>query len=215
MLNNSEKFQHVVSIGSNCMTAYLTRRLDLRRYAGPFDWVFCNPNLVLSCINDEFREYLDPQNFVNDGSDTAWGHKTYMERYGQRRTFNHHNVQNQADYEHFLRCVARFQSLRSCDSRVMLTLNLPAGFLENEHVQSDLLAIAGSFKDAKILLIGLTAEGPRNVEYRAKTDRMDVYAVTPSAACTNGLWFEADADNALLDFVMNEYVYDLVGDPTG
>jgi Putative papain-like cysteine peptidase (DUF1796) len=205
------KFRHAISIGSSCLTANLLRRSNLRRYACPFDWAFSNPNLVLSCIRDDFKEYLDKDNLINDGSPTAWGHHTYRHRYGLQRTLNHHDVREQVDYERLRRAAIRFQALRHLEDRVMLVLDLPVEALASSHVRDELQEIAARFKNAKVVGIGWTPTGARKLERLSETEKIDVYSFTPGAESVAATGLEAEADNTLLDNVMTNYEFDLDG----
>ncbi|CAK0857036.1 unnamed protein product [Prorocentrum cordatum] len=51
-------FRHAVSLGLRCVTAKVFQDAGLRRYATPFDWVFCSMEMVTHCIQDHCAELL-------------------------------------------------------------------------------------------------------------------------------------------------------------
>ena len=43
----------IMSIGSHCLTSATLKRSGLKRFSGPFDWIFSNLAMVADCIEDE------------------------------------------------------------------------------------------------------------------------------------------------------------------
>ncbi len=99
------RFNHV-SLGCNCQMAHVLKTLDLRRWSGPFDWIFSMPGMVRDCLADDFSGLLDPALLESipeaerRGPDIWRGrHTLYRERHGLECVFNHHDpAANAADY---------------------------------------------------------------------------------------------------------------------
>jgi len=92
----------------------------LRRYAGPFDWIFSNPEMVAHCVEDDFRRFLDRDQHVvalGQGKGTAT-HRFYGAVVKHGVIFNHHDpVHNPEDHAYFVRCVERFRTVLSAASK--------------------------------------------------------------------------------------------------
>jgi hypothetical protein len=107
-----------VSVGTFCHAAAALRQTGLRGWSGPFDWIFSTPALVADCIEDDFREYLDPANLrtvspdqLVPGSQRQCRHVLFEERYGLPTLFNHHDPASSAkDARALRRAVDRFRS---------------------------------------------------------------------------------------------------------
>ncbi|GMI24030.1 hypothetical protein TeGR_g416 [Tetraparma gracilis] len=116
---------HVVSLGSVCGASQFLQDRGLRRYAGPFDWIFSSPGMVAHCVGDGFKKFLDrAEHFVaaGHGRGTA-GHRFYGAMVGHEVVFNHHDPVNQPrDYAYFVRCVERFQAVLSAANERILFL---------------------------------------------------------------------------------------------
>jgi hypothetical protein len=115
----------VVSLGSVCGASQFLQDRGLRRYAGPFDWIFSSPGMVAHCVGDGFKKFLDrAEHFVaaGHGRGTA-GHRFYGAMVGHEVVFNHHDPVNQPrDYAYFVRCVERFQAVLSAANERILFL---------------------------------------------------------------------------------------------
>jgi hypothetical protein len=97
---------HVCSLGYWCHTASLIKKHGLKLESYPFDWIFINYKNVLHCIEDNFKTFLDKSQYTSV-SETKCGHNFY-----HPETFNHHNpLTNENDYNYYLRCVNRFNTL--------------------------------------------------------------------------------------------------------
>jgi len=92
-----------VSLGNNCLTAWYLKESGRRHASFPFDWVFSSPEIVVDCISDGFRKYLD-RSLMHRSNDYGAGHREY-----HRNMFNHRSpLASRANYESYFRAVARF-----------------------------------------------------------------------------------------------------------
>ena len=111
-----------VPFGTFCHIASLLRDTGLRRWTGPFDWIFSTPGLLADCLDDDFAAFLDPAHLrsvpeaeLTGGAKRQCRHLLFEERYGLPVLFNHHDpVASASDRESFERAVSRFRTaLRS------------------------------------------------------------------------------------------------------
>lgn len=94
------------SLGSLCFSSQLLKGNGLKSCSYPFDWIFSSPSMVLECIEDDFRTFLDKSYYISRGPKQC-GHSLY-----RVNMFNHHNpLKNSDDYSYYQRCVDRFRVL--------------------------------------------------------------------------------------------------------
>ena len=112
---------HVLSLGSLCYAAHFLQQHQMRPYAGPFDYIFSDPQMVSHCIEDGFSAFLDrSQYFLIEGKVT--GHLLYSDMIDHRTIFNHHSPLLDRDHAHFARCVERFTTIIGGRGRKLLLL---------------------------------------------------------------------------------------------
>jgi hypothetical protein len=108
---------NVISIGNHCMAAEILRRFGLRKFSGPFDWIFSTPAMTAHCLSDDFSTLLDPSHFEPVPLDgrrhgpefNVCHHRFYRDGFGVRFVFNHHDMTQLENAEYFARCVSRFR----------------------------------------------------------------------------------------------------------
>lgn len=118
---------YICSLGSHCQTANTLKKLSLKKNSYPFDWIFSNPEMVTSCIEDDFTCFLDKSQHISRGPNLS-GHKIYG------NIFNHHNITKEEDYLYFTRCVNRFKQLLKKDEDKIFFMILPWGLPEIKEI---------------------------------------------------------------------------------
>ena len=104
------EFNFACSIGPQCHSTNILRRLDLKKESYPFDWIFSNLKNVEHAIKDDFKIFLDKTYYTNtDVLSKTQRHSYYFEN--SASMFNHHNPLNKEHYDYFVRCVNRFNTL--------------------------------------------------------------------------------------------------------
>jgi hypothetical protein len=96
-----------ISLGADCVVAFMLERMGLREASYPFDWLFSSLPMVEHCLEDDFASFLDPSQhepLTHKRSD----HRLYRDRFGIERVFNHHGMPR--ELEHFERAVERFRT---------------------------------------------------------------------------------------------------------
>jgi len=134
-----------VAIGTHCFSASLLRRWGLRRWSGPFDWVFSSVPMVTHCIEDDFRDFLDRSLYApvpieqrRDGPTVnRVQHALFKQRFGVEYVFNHHDAHLDADHAYFTRCIERFRSCLKSDEPKVFVLTRTQG----EGPAHDLIAL--------------------------------------------------------------------------
>ena len=98
------------SLGPQCHSSAILKRLDIKKESYPFDWIFSNIKNLEHAIKDDFKIFLDAQYYTNqDTLSKTQCHSYYFENGASM--FNHHNPINKKDYDYLVRCVNRFNTL--------------------------------------------------------------------------------------------------------
>ena len=104
------EFSFACSLGPQCHSTNILRRLNLKKESYPFDWIFSNLKNVEHAIKDDFKIFLDEKFYTNpDVLSKTQRHSYYFENGASM--FNHHNPLNKEHYDYFVRCVNRFNTL--------------------------------------------------------------------------------------------------------
>merc|ERR1719343_1232507 len=104
------------------MASRVLRDMELRKYAGPFDWVYSNEEVVRHCLGDSFATFLDPRHLIKSGF--AWGHKAFGAILGRGVVFPHHEPKTK-DRVFFQRAVERFNKVAISGDRKLFLLVVP------------------------------------------------------------------------------------------
>jgi hypothetical protein len=97
---------YTCSLGNLCHTSQLLKRNKYKVCSYPFDWIFSSGDVIIDCIEDDFKTFLDKQYYINI-SQSQCGHSKYG-----NSMFNHHNPLINIDhYNYYVRCVDRFKNL--------------------------------------------------------------------------------------------------------
>jgi hypothetical protein len=109
-------YRHAISLGPHCYAAGLLHRAGLRRFSGPFDWIFASAPMVRHCLQDDFATLLDRHHFepvpIEQRPDPLYyrcQHRFYQLEFGVNYVFNHHDVWTDEGYAYLRRCVLRFR----------------------------------------------------------------------------------------------------------
>eukprot|EP00929_Paragymnodinium_shiwhaense_P048776 TRINITY_DN24619_c0_g3_i1.p2 TRINITY_DN24619_c0_g3~~TRINITY_DN24619_c0_g3_i1.p2 ORF type:complete len:345 (+),score=84.42 TRINITY_DN24619_c0_g3_i1:70-1104(+) len=109
--------RYVVSLGSRCFVAEAIKTGGLRRWAGPFDWIYTCPEMVLHCLKDNFKTFLDKTMLYKSGAKI--GHKIYSKMSNRGIIFPHHDPRG-TDRDRFVRNVDRFQKIMKSKERKLV-----------------------------------------------------------------------------------------------
>lgn len=104
------EIKYACSLGPQCHSSNILKRLNIKKESYPFDWIFSNLKNVEHAIKDDFKIFLDKQYYTNkDPESKTQRHSYYFEN--SATMFNHHNPLNKIHYDYFVRCVNRFNTL--------------------------------------------------------------------------------------------------------
>jgi hypothetical protein len=131
VVNKKERIHYVCSLGALCNSASWLKQQQLKLCSFPFDWIFSSPNIVVSCLQDDFDTFLNRSYHRSAGNGRS-SHSVLHPR--GHPTFNHHDITIDSTYEYFTRCVRRFRILLSKPLRkLFLLMQVNNGAYPNEH----------------------------------------------------------------------------------
>ena len=128
------------SVGHRCTSASLIKEMKHKFETYPFDWVVSKLDVLVHCIETDFKEYLRVENYVDKETETfnlcddvkthvcnekIVYNKYYEDEYipdklentigtyGMKLAMTHHDIRKETDYKYFQRCIERFKKVLS------------------------------------------------------------------------------------------------------
>jgi len=126
----------VISFGHRCSSASFIQKLNLKTESYPFDWLVSKLDVIKDCIETKFIHFLNTNNYITKntetfnvidnkkqhiGNEVAQVNIYYetdienIQTYKFKLALNHHNLNNQNDYEYYNRCINRLYELFETD----------------------------------------------------------------------------------------------------
>jgi hypothetical protein len=195
-----EEIKHVCSLGSLCQSSQILKRNNLKKSSYPFDWIFSDCNNIIHCLENDFNFFLDKTYYFTI-SDKICGHSYY-----HNQMFKHHNpLDNENDYNYYIRCVNRFKQLLKCEEKklfVMIFVNM-----ENfeEYIKNDIINFNNKFSKYTnnytllfIFHISNKDSNYHNFTHTSNIDFLELHTLSES----NGVEFKNDIDNNYLNSII-------------
>jgi len=152
----------IISLGFRCSVAGMIKRMGLKTESHPFDWLISRLHVIQDCIETNFNFFLHREQYIKLHTKT-FEHKESSERficdehiimnrhyqpetnlaypmntYKYNLAMNHRNlVENQDDYDYYIRCVERFKNVIKSRENKMYVYVSPLYTMEDFHVQTD------------------------------------------------------------------------------
>jgi len=130
----------VISFGHRCSSASLLKLLNLKEESYPFDWLVSKLSTVKACIEDDFKNFLNVDNYVELSMKTyniidgikchAYSepgiekvlvnmfyetNKETDQTYNVQLGINHRNIKIEENLDYYKRCIARLNELLKSD----------------------------------------------------------------------------------------------------
>jgi hypothetical protein len=121
---------YVIPLGSQCFSAFFLKINNLKLTSYPFDWIFSNPLVIFQILNDNFKEFLNKDNYVIQNTDSDKNsHKLYV---SDLSMFNHRNPMRDDDYNYYVRCIDRFYDVLKKDGKKLFFMVSLKNEINNE-----------------------------------------------------------------------------------
>lgn len=117
------------SLGENCTSTHILKMLKLKSESFPFDWLFSDTNIVETSLKDNFKLFLDKNEYESIKKKEEYDWMLPHERVARHKTFNkdtpikkpmfrHRDPATfEEDYAYFERCIERFRTLISSNAK--------------------------------------------------------------------------------------------------
>lgn len=177
--------QHFVPLGENCTPAWYLKQLGLKTHSYTFDWAFSSPEIVLHCLEDDFKTLLSRSKMTTFGNGQSGGHAYY-----HTRLFMHRNPRkDRQSYQYYVRCCDRLRErVRSAEATVYLLLmvnepekrpiwaegftsHFPMPFGQHCETTEPLLEYLRTHNpNARMVVIDHVTEVPRTIAFERNSD---------------------------------------------
>lgn len=196
-----EKINNVCSLRLCCHSAQFLKSENFRTFSCPFDWIFSDPKIVLECIKDDFKNFLDRSKYTAL-SDTACGHLLYG-----RSMFYHRNpLNNDEDHGYYKRCVDRFKILMKDEYPKLFVIMYVNQQVDNYiTIKNEIIDLHA--KNYKILCVfHFVGNFSNSLESVENVDFLKLETQSKS----DGAWFKRKACNKYMSqIVNNKYQFDI------
>lgn len=202
---------YACSLGGTCVATELLNRNNLKLFSCPFDWVFSRPDIVLDCLDNNFKTFLDKKHYVavtHENNNRACKHLLYYP--DERHMFNHHDpLENEEHYEYFNRCISRFNALLAKPELklfIMFFRNGEYAYDKNEMIEfnSQFSKYAANYR---LLIVFHKIGDPSHTH--TTVGNIDFLDLTLSREL--GVGFENESDNTYLNNVLlSMYTFNVI-----
>jgi len=225
-----EKIKYACSLGYMCQTAQILKIAKLKVCSYPFDWVFSDCDVVLDCLEDDFKKFLDRSRYTDPAHkyhDNQCGHSDYHEDF-----FFHRNPKEDHNYRYYERCVWRFKDLlKKDDKKLFLVMIVPDATQHPKNVFEELqsdpeniihktrfhlakfnLNLKKYTKNYSLAAFFNLVSGENKYKLYSEDD-LDFFELHTTSE-SNGLKFIDEKDNIYLDEVITKhYNFDIIKKP--
>lgn len=112
------------SLGETCQPANTLKSLGLKNESYPFDWTTDKSEIIKSCLEDDFKTFLDRSLYLPSEVERSCYHGAYVQILttkpilNEQIFFRHRDpLHNDEDYNYYVRCVDRFRKLLASDDK--------------------------------------------------------------------------------------------------
>jgi hypothetical protein len=196
------EIKYVCSLGSLCHSSQILKQNNLKKCSYPFDWIFSNYNNIIHCMIDDFKIFLDKSYYISI-SDKQCGHLYY-----HKQMFNHHNpLNNENDYNYYIRCVNRFKQLIQYEEHKLFIMIFPNMNNLEEKLKNNIIDFNNKFskytKNYTLFVIFHIKNKANNHHIFTHNDNIDfleLHTLSPS----DGNRFININDNIYLNNIINK-----------
>ena len=196
------EINHTCSLGSICQSSQILKNNKLKKCSYPFDWIFSNCYIILNCLENNFTTFLDKSYYISI-SNNKCGHSFY-----NKSMFNHHNpLNNENDYNYYIRCVNRFKQLLQYQEHklfIMIFVNMNN---IKEELKNKIIDFNNKFsnytKNYTLLVILHINNKTKNYHQFTNYNNID-FLELHTISNSNGVRFLNDTDDIYLNNIINK-----------
>jgi len=217
------KFKTIHSLGSRCQNSEILKHFGYREFSGFFDFMNTSKvDVIKHILADDFNEILKDSNNVSlvcnqitiepeSGemlpTSIRTGNKYYNEDYNNidNAIFPHHDLNNEKDKNHFLKCKERFKKLVNHNTLFNYTFNAWENNItinDIENIVNSLKQIHG-FKNFKICFIGVSIDSYSDFKLILQNEYYDIWLLTINNSFTGGLFSKMKDNDNYIKIIQN------------
>jgi len=203
MNTETPPINYTCSLGALCFSSQLLKRNHLKLCSYPFDWIFSNADMILHCIEDDFKAFLDKSYYISPREGVC--KHTYY--YANTTMFNHHNPILEKDYTYFERCISRFKTLLQCDGHKLFVMESEIAKHGVILFNNNLATHVSNYTLLHISVVKNARQHFHTFTYKDNIHFLELHILSR----TNGVEFINDDDNKYLDSIlMDKYRFELL-----
>jgi hypothetical protein len=207
---SGHKFDHIISLGSHCYASTVFKRLGLKTYSGPFDWMFSTVPMVQACIESNFQQFLDQQYYkpIVSGTRTEYKHTFYQTHW--MANFTHYDPLSDSGYAYLERCVNRFRRVLSSDATKLFLFVAPIHAHERPRYVGEFEALTAAItaRSQNSTVIGVTVatvDGEPEMVEAARISSSRLFHRSAASSLT-GTTFDSESDDVRFDRFVTDIV---------
>lgn len=221
------KFKTIHSLGSRCQNSEILKHYGYREFSGFFDFMNTSKvSVIKHILSDNFNEILKDENNVTllcnqmtidpeTGKMLPTSFRTNNKFYNKdfndvhNALFPHHNLNNEKDKKHFIKCKERFLKLKNIKTLFNYTFNTWENNISYDDMDFFVSTLKQNynFKDFKICFIGVSITNQSNYKLIKSTEFYDHWDLNINNSFTGGL-FSNDFDNKNYINIIKSYDID-------
>jgi len=208
------KFNTIHSLGSRCQNSEILKHYNYREFSGFFDFMNTSKiEIINHIIADDFKELLKPENNVTVECNVLTidpetgvrlpnslrtANRFYDETVSMDNAlFPHHNLNNEKDKSHFIKCHQRFKKLVNFNTLFNYTYNTweNAPTIQQLEKMVGLLQTVHNFKNFKVCFIAIKTTYDKGATLVKTTEFYDIWELNIQPNSFTGGLFLNEIDN--------------------
>lgn len=215
------KFNTIHSLGSRCQNSEILKHYNFREFSGFFDFMNTSKiETINHIIADDFKELLKTENIVTVECDVLTidpetgvhlpkSLRTANRFYDAKLSmddalFPHHNLNNEKDMKHFIKCKQRFKKLKNFNVLFNYTFNTWENNPTTEQLESmvESLKTIHGFKNFKVCFIGVVKSSNNGSSLVYSSEYYDVWSLSILPySFTGGLFLNNNDNQNYIDII--------------
>jgi hypothetical protein len=223
------KFNTIHSLGSRCQNSEILKHYNFREFSGFFDFMnTAKIETINHIIADDFKELLKTENNVTVECNTLTIEpETGIHLPKSLRTANifydtklsvddalfpHHNLNDEKDMRHFIKCKQRFKKLKNFNVLFNYTFNTWENNPTTEQLESivESLKTIHGFKNFKVCFIGIVKSSDIGSSLVYSSEYYDVWSLSILPhSFTGGLFLNSDDNQNYINIIKTYDIEDV------
>jgi hypothetical protein len=217
-------FRTIHSLGSRCQNSDVLKYYNYREFSGFFDFMnTLKVSNLIHILEDDFNEILKPENNISlqceqmtidpeTGENLETSTRTTNKFYDPDITdvhgaiFPHHDLNDEKDYNHFLKCKERFKKLKNYPTLFNYAFNKWENYITIDDCEEivRILKDVHGMVDFRVCFIGINY-GNRGYKKNVSGEYYDIWSLDIDEDSFTGGLFIDDIDNENYISIIKSY----------